>query len=210
MTKDEAIQFLDNMKHAEAGRAIGKEGFYAELLGYHIQALNMAIKALEQQTCEDAVSREDALMALTGEWTELTDELIHRFIRRIKKLPSVNPVEKQELCEDAVSRNLITQTLNKMDRYVADKLTLCDTDKKFPKNEVFIVDDVYEQIVEQLPSVQPERRVGHWIQTQEKDDAEPCILWECSECHKEFRSVVHKVSNYCPNCGVKMEVEQNG
>ena len=111
---------------------------------------------------------------------------------------------EQQTCEDAVSRNLITQTLNKMDRYVAEELMLCDTDKKFPKNEVFIVDDVYEQIVEQLPSVQPERRVGHWIQTQEKDDAEPCILWECSCCHKEFRSVVHKVSNYCPQCGCRI------
>lgn len=53
--------------------------------------LGKAIKALEQQTCEDAVSREDALMALTGEWTEPTDELIHRFFRRIRNLPSVNP-----------------------------------------------------------------------------------------------------------------------
>ena len=58
------------------------------------EAIRVAIKALEQQTCEDAVSREDALMALTGEWTELTDELIHRFIRRIKNLPSVNPQQK--------------------------------------------------------------------------------------------------------------------
>lgn len=58
------------------------------------EAIRVAIKALEQQTCEDAISREDALMALTGEWTELTDELIHRFIRRIKKLPSVNPQPK--------------------------------------------------------------------------------------------------------------------
>ena len=33
-------------------------------------------------------------MALTGEWTELTDEIIHRFIKRIKTLPSVTPVEK--------------------------------------------------------------------------------------------------------------------
>ena len=44
----------------------------------------------EQQT-EDAISREDALMALTGEWTESTDEIIHRFIKRIKALPSVTP-----------------------------------------------------------------------------------------------------------------------
>lgn len=64
MNRDEAIQFLDNMKHAEAGRGIGKEGFYAELLGYHIQALNMAIKALEQQTCEDAISRAEAIKAM--------------------------------------------------------------------------------------------------------------------------------------------------
>ena len=33
-------------------------------------------------------SRELDLMALTGEWTELTDEIIARFIRRIRNLPS--------------------------------------------------------------------------------------------------------------------------
>lgn len=46
------------------------------------------------QPCEDAISREDALMALTGEWTEITDEIIHRFIKRIKALPPVNPQPK--------------------------------------------------------------------------------------------------------------------
>lgn len=51
----------------------------------------------EQEPCEDCISREDALMALTGEWTEPTDELIHRFIRRIKNLPPVNP---QPICEE--------------------------------------------------------------------------------------------------------------
>lgn len=58
--------------------------------------------------------------------------------------------------EDAVSRNAIIQTLNNMDRYVANELILCDTNNKFPQNEVFIVDDVYEQIAEQLPSVTPQ------------------------------------------------------
>ena len=46
---------------------------------------------IENPKSNDVISREDALMALTGEWTELTDEIIHRFIRRIKALPSVNP-----------------------------------------------------------------------------------------------------------------------
>jgi hypothetical protein len=69
-------------------------------------------------------------------------------------------VEIPEPCEDAVSRNAIIQKLNTMDRYVSEELILCDTDKKFPKNEVFIVDDVYEEIVENLPPVQPARTEG--------------------------------------------------
>ena len=61
MTNHEAIQFLDNMKHEEAGRAIGNDGFYAELIGYHVEALNMAIKALEltePEKCGDCISRQ--------------------------------------------------------------------------------------------------------------------------------------------------------
>lgn len=49
MTNEEAIQFLKNMKGEEAGRAIGKEGFYAELLGYHIEALDTAIESLKNE-----------------------------------------------------------------------------------------------------------------------------------------------------------------
>lgn len=58
------------------------------------EALYEAIKALEQEPCKDAISREDALMALTGKWTDSTDELIYRFIRQIRTLPSVNPQPK--------------------------------------------------------------------------------------------------------------------
>ena len=42
---------------------------------------------------EDCISREDALMALAGEWTE-SDEVIAKLFRRIKNLPSVNPQPK--------------------------------------------------------------------------------------------------------------------
>ena len=81
MTREEAIKILKF-----------QAGYFCDLKGCEEQqAFTMAIKALEQEPCDDCISREDALMALTGEWTEPTDELIHRFIRRIKKLPSVNP-----------------------------------------------------------------------------------------------------------------------
>ena len=68
----------------------------------------------------------------------------------------LSPIQS-ETCGDAVSRNAIVQKLNEMDRYVSTELRLCDTDKKFPQNEVFIVDDVYEEI-EQLPPAQPEQQ----------------------------------------------------
>jgi hypothetical protein len=49
------------------------------------------VRTVRHEPCEDAIWREDALMALTGEWTEPTDELIHQFIRRIKNLPPAAP-----------------------------------------------------------------------------------------------------------------------
>ena len=45
-----------------------------------------------QEPCEDAISREDALMCLTGEIkeTDTIETIIARFVRRIRKLPPVN------------------------------------------------------------------------------------------------------------------------
>jgi hypothetical protein len=62
MTRKEAIEFIKNIIGEESGRCIGKEGFYAELIGYHIEALNMAIQALSQEPIldkiRDAIERE--------------------------------------------------------------------------------------------------------------------------------------------------------
>ena len=71
MTLNEQIMKLQTYKMFE-----GEDTVYVER--------DNVLKLLEQEPCEDAISREDALMALTGKWTELTDELIHQFIRRIK------------------------------------------------------------------------------------------------------------------------------
>ena len=98
-----------------------------KLLEENYIALDMAIKALEQEPvyfpscvdcntkmneireaydklknqapCEDAISREDALMCLTGEIkeTDTIETIIARFVRRIRKLPPVNP---QPICEE--------------------------------------------------------------------------------------------------------------
>lgn len=49
-----------------------------------------------------------------------------------------------------------------------------------------------------LPSVIPQPKMGHWIVM-----SEGFSPYECSECE----SVEFKKSKYCPNCGIKMEVE---
>ena len=82
MTNEEAIQFLDNIKGEETVRMIGKEGFYAELLGYHIEALNKAIEALKNERDFEkeymkhyAQGRKDERAILNGELFQSCSEL---------------------------------------------------------------------------------------------------------------------------------------
>jgi len=121
--------------------------------------------------------------------------------------------KEQEPCEDVISRQAMIEVLNKMDRYVADELTLCNTERKFPRNEVFIVDDVYEEIAEQLPSVTPQPKIGEWLEKEVNSD-KAIEEWQsarCSVCDKYHTTpYMYYFDNYkfCPNCGAKMEVEE--
>ena len=72
------------------------------------------------------------------------------------------------------------------------------------RNSKMYVDTIID-ILTDLPSVTPQPKVGKWIKTYEPNDAEPFILWECSECQNTERG--RRRSKYCPNCGAKMEVE---
>ena len=95
MTRDEAIMILKNEQpHC------GKRALFPEEKRY--EAYDVAIKALEQQTCEDAVSREAAIDALKqAYWNKdmqnakddpcIVDAMTDWAIRTIKDLPSVKP-----------------------------------------------------------------------------------------------------------------------
>ena len=87
MTRSEALEKAIHYKNIYHSICEDGEGFWTAV-----------IDALKPEPCEDVISREDALMALTGEWTESNDELIHRFIRCIKNLSPVTPQPKTLYC----------------------------------------------------------------------------------------------------------------
>ena len=101
MTNHEAVEFLKNMIGEESGRAIGKDGFFAELMGYHVQALKKGIAVLEAEArssekpnnCEDAISRQ-SVIDIVHNGLGLT---IGRVEQKINKLPSVN-LETRTAC----------------------------------------------------------------------------------------------------------------
>lgn len=111
--------------------------------------------------------------------------------------------------------NAVIRMLNTLDRYTSTELTLCDTDKTFPKNEVFVVDDVYEGL-EQLPSAEP-RKKGKWILDPDGMDWN-LPAWRCSLCGCKNNNIgvvakgeglgqnplMWAGSKYCPNCGSDM------
>lgn len=88
MTREEAIKCLEICKkyidkiRASEGVEVSKE---------LCMALDMAIKALEQEPCDDAISRSDMLDAI-GHGTTYTSEDLQRII---KGLPSVTPKREQ-------------------------------------------------------------------------------------------------------------------
>ena len=86
MTKEQAIEEL-------------KEINFNSIHEKTIMATNIAIKALEQQHCDDAISRKEAIRVSSGycHWANIPDELA--------KLPSVNP----KPCEDAISRKKLKE-----------------------------------------------------------------------------------------------------
>ena len=59
---------------------------------------------------------------------------------------------------------------------------------------------ITRELIEQLPSAQPERKTGKWsIKNGE------LAFWDvCSECG---RMVIHRTPfyNFCPHCGARME-----
>lgn len=111
-----------------------------------------------------------------------------------------NKSEIPTSCGDAISRQAVLNLMRGLTRWC-----IRSEDGKW-KNVGLLYDDVMFGI-DRLPSVTPQPKMGRWIQKEEEDEAEPFIIWECSECHcvDEDGKPSYK---YCPQCGAKMEVKE--
>ena len=94
---------------------------------------------------------------------------------------------EQQPCEDCISRKLLSDNI-------------CEgiSCNECSFNEI---DDesgcLLQKRLDELPSVQPKPKTGHWIY-----DGDQII---CNRCFKAFGFISLKLtSNYCPNCGAKM------
>lgn len=92
-----------------------------------------------------------------------------------------------------------------------DARALDDTDLSLGRNRELVQfdKDCKQNAIDMLkkaPTVDAEPvRHGHWVGI----DDEPCEVWECDMCGYIYESD-QQWYNYCPNCGAKMDGEQNG
>ena len=97
---------------------------------------------------------------------------------------------EQEPCDDCISR---AELLAKIDEERKHLLDL-----KMDGAEHIVVHHA-RRIIEDMPSVTPQPKIGRWIFDEILDKH-----YYCSEC----KSMGVDYWDYCPNCGAKMEVEE--
>ena len=124
----------------KAKNVINELKLYAEDLQYHSademkEALDMITKALEQQTCEDCISRTELLAKIDAERKHLLDLkmdgaehiVVHHARRIVEEMPSVTP--KTDLFDKQIIKDWLS-TFN------TDSATACFTAVQELKKEI--------------------------------------------------------------------------
>ena len=158
--------------------------------GEHAEFIKLAIEALEKEPDEDAVSRQ---ASIPKEWQD-TFKDVDDFIEFIW-----DRVDTSDF-EDSFTSPVVNAEPNELFKVTA-------SDKREQLYDLFV-----EMIKrENALSVTPTRKVGKWV----KHDTGHSIYYDCSlcgcaaPCTETADKILWKLSNYCPDCGAKMqEVEE--
>ena len=168
MTREEVIQAIQDFRN----------DYDSNGSGYFDEALEMAIKALEQESDEDAVSRQ---ASIPKEWQD-TFKDVDDFIEYIWDRVDTSDFEESPVA-NAEPNELFKVTAS---------------DKREQLYDLFV-----EMITrENAPSVTPIRKEGYWIEV----NANMYTCSNCSHCFTivpEDNRI--QQFNYCPNCKTKMQ-----
>ena len=147
----------------------------------------------------DCISREQAIDVATSatmEWDGMyVQDLNVRIREAIEKLPPIQPDNNSENpnSSDVVSRQTAIDALRKMQTY-----------KMYAGDDMLLIDQAGAMTeLMLLPSAEPKR--GKWIKT-----ARWGRVYYCDQCRNYLDfdgvNVGRGSTNFCPNCGAKMEV----
>ena len=107
----------------------------------------------------------------------------------IPKQPSIPPMPQkdEEFYGDCISRQEVIKVIDRRTIETPDGLCL---------------DDDITCILEDVPSVQPKQRTGHWVQiSKEKYVQHAMSYYKCDKCNGQSIGQ----TAFCPNCGAKMQ-----
>jgi len=173
--------------------------------GNEMRDLVVFLTTLNQQPCEDCISREAVLDALhvEGRPTKKFDYVI-AVQKDIIALPPVTP--KQQPCDDCISRQVVLDAINTYDKFGYTEAGCFVREPKGDYVPYIHYDDVIK-CVKNVPPVTPKEKTGHWINAK-AGKLFPSNDFKCSECGNilDFDGVNcgRGDANYCPNCGAKM------
>lgn len=166
------------------------------------------------------MTREKAILHMALRREELKhsvsdlDEDIKAFDMAIKAL-------EQKPCEDVISREDALKALCKAVHKNDDNIPCPNQRVSCLWNKTKVQD--YAEEILKLPSATPQQKTGWWIEDAETyykaihvigepDENTPIFLDDiaCSECLVKFSIRNNETERFkcCPNCGIKMEVEE--
>lgn len=126
----------------------------------------------------------------------------------VEWLKELKRLKEQQPCDDCINRKAAIDAIS----HVVIKFPglLTNRQKKTVIETINLTKNAIENALIKMPSVEPERKAGHWI----RGEAYPHHIY-CSECYKtfipndEFRVWANGdiPRKYCPECGAPMEVK---
>ena len=188
MTKEENISTLN--EHLEHWKRLLSEKICDQSEGEKtIDALQNAIKVLEQEPCENVP---DLYECPCGYGWDKNKVVRHHFCPNCGRAVDGSIITEQEPCDDCISREATVERLCKVAEFMNEKRA--GLGSPYVMAALFIQDNK-----EEFPSVTPQPKMGRWIDI---DDSKS----ECSICgHREFNErFLFEDINFCAKCGAKM------